>query len=47
MRAGARAVKGSPAELLYPSSLAPWLERIAYNEKPSTMETVTAISDFL
>lgn len=47
IRAGERAVKGSPAEFVYPSSLAPWLERIAYDEEPTKMETVMAIADFL
>ena len=47
IRAGERAVKGSPAEFVYPSGLAPWLERIAYDEEPTKMETVMAIADFL
>lgn len=47
LRDGERAVKGSPAEFVYPSGLAPWLERLAYNEEPSKLETAMAIADFL
>ena len=47
LRDGERAVKGSPAEFVYPSGLAPWLERLAYNEDPSKLETAMAIADFL
>ena len=47
LRDGERAIKGSPAELMYPSGLAPWLERLAYKEKPSKMERAMAIADFL
>lgn len=47
LRDGERAVEGSPAEFVYPSGLAPWLERLAYDEKPSKLETAMAIADFM
>ena len=47
LRDGERAVEGSPAEFVYPSGLAPWLERLAYDEEPSKLETAMAIADFI
>ncbi len=47
LRDGERAVEGSPAEFVYPSGLAPWLERLAYDEEPSKLETAMAIADFM